>query len=445
MNYIDRINPRKYLPILSFMLIIILPLIGTIGIRHFLMFLLFFISILYLIQIDFLNVLKLLPWQNLLPFYFFGAFFVWVIAHYLFLSLDPSLELKQLHSLWLRSFILSISGIALGLYSARNPRSFVWLFSSMLFPGIGALILYLFSGIIDSFFSKHFSIETIYLDSKLTPGFFITIACAFVTPLFFSKKKFNLKYEFIIFILIILCGGLVGIVTSSKNTLIVWGGLVIAIIFLSVNKINKSYKIIFITMMIFLGLATLYQYKKGFGWSQMPQDIRVAVQIDKYPHWQNRELYGYPTLESGAPVTANTYERFAWGTKGLDLIKKYPMGFGIHNGSFKYLLHKEGIDSPSIAFTHSGWIDFTLGEGVPGTLLIWFALVTLLFSSQRNNSTGKLVTCWVIPTLFIYWIIGELSNKHYVEFTFFVISILIGLNLLNRQEHLLKDSDHANI
>jgi hypothetical protein len=198
-------------------------------------------------------------------------------------------------------------------------------------------------------------------------------------------------------------------------------------------------------MIIFLGLATLNQYKKGFGWVQMPEDIRVAVQIDKYPHWQNRDTYGYPKLESGVTVTANTYERFAWGAKGIELIKKYPMGYGIHNGSFKYLLEKEGLVSPTIAFTHSGWIDFTLGVGVPGTLLIWLTLASILWPSRRNTTLVKSLTLWVILTIFIYWIIGELSNKHYVEFLFFMISFLIGINIYNEQENSLKENQCASI
>jgi hypothetical protein len=198
-------------------------------------------------------------------------------------------------------------------------------------------------------------------------------------------------------------------------------------------------------MVIFLGLATLNQYKKGFGWSQMPEEIRIGVQIDKYPHWQNRDIYGYPKLESGATVSINTYERFAWGAKGLELIQKYPLGYGVHNGSFKNLLEKEGLVSPSIAFTHSGWIDLTLGMGVPGTLLIWLALASILWASRRNPSVGKNLTLWVIPTIFIYWTIGELSNKHYIEFTFFMISFFIGVNLLNGQVHLLKENRHGSI
>jgi hypothetical protein len=83
--------------------------------------------------------------------------------------------------------------------------------------------------------------------------------------------------------------------------------------------------------------------------------------------------------------------------------------------------------------------------GVPGTLLIWLALASILWASRRNISVGKTLTLWVIPTIFIYWVIGELSNKHYVEFTFFMISFFIGLNLLNGQEYLLKENRYASI
>lgn len=446
MNTINRINPQRFLPILAFMLIVILPIQGTIAIRHALIGFLFLFSILYLIQIDFISLVKQASWLNLLPMFFLVAFFVWVIAHYFLLSLSPAIELKQLESLWLRVLLISISGLAIGLLLLKKPKYYVWIYAGMLVPGLIVIISHLLTGFNDIPFIKIFLEKTIYADPKLTPGFFITTACALVIPLFYSSKTFKLNLESIIFVLIISCSGLVGTLTSSKNTLIVWGGLVTTLILTSFKQLSKVYRIIFISMMvIFLGLATLNQYKKGFGWSQMPEEIRIGVQIDKYPHWQNRDIYGYPKLESGATVSINTYERFAWGAKGLELIQKYPLGYGVHNGSFKNLLEKEGLVSPSIAFTHSGWIDFTLGMGVPGTLLIWLALASILWASRRNPSVGKNLTLWVIPTIFIYWTIGELSNKHYIEFTFFMISFFIGVNLLNGQVHLLKENRHGSI
>jgi len=430
----------------SLLLMTIWPMSGTIALRHVAIGFSVVFSILYLIQIDFIHIVKQTSWFNLAPIFFIATFFLWVIAHYLFLSSNSVMELRQLESLWLRVIFILVSGLTLGLLIFRNPSYYVWIYAGLLVPALIVFLQHLLVWSSNAPLTHQFLPAFIYADSKLMPGFFVAIACAFVIPLHFSTKTFKPNFRTAINALIILSGGLIGVLTQSKNTLIIWGGLLMILAFIELKSRPKSDRVIFVlTIIIFLVCAFLTQDKFRQSWIQIPEDIRIAVQVDKYPHWQNRDTFGYPKLDNGTPVITNTYERVAWATKGLDLIQKYPLGYGIHNGSFKYLLQKDGIESPSIAFTHSGWIDFTLGEGIPGTLCVWLAIACVIWSSRRNNTLNKSVTLWVIPTIFVYWIIGELSNKHYVEFLFFMISFFIGINLLNGQEHLLKENQYASI
>ncbi len=60
------------------------------------------------------------------------------------------------------------------------------------------------------------------------------------------------------------------------------------------------------------------------GWHTLIDDVKISVQIDRYPHWQNPSQMGYPNREDGQIVTPNTYERVAWATAGSRAILAYP-------------------------------------------------------------------------------------------------------------------------
>jgi hypothetical protein len=81
-------------------------------------------------------------------------------------------------------------------------------------------------------------------------------------------------------------------------------------------------------LLLILYFASL-QTKVNEGWSSLISDTKIAVQIDRYPNWQNLALLGYPKREDGQTVTSNTYERVVWATAGSRVILQDPVGVGI--------------------------------------------------------------------------------------------------------------------
>ena len=105
--------------------------------------------------------------------------------------------------------------------------------------------------------------------------------------------------------------------------------------------------------------------------------------------------------------------------------------------------------------THSAWVDFTLGVGLPGLLFIWTAILFSVLScmsylnqvfskSIKNDSINEgkntyflktknsLISVkqeliaysgiWLLLGLAIFWIVGEVSEREYIEHYFFLIS-----------------------
>jgi len=65
-----------------------------------------------------------------IPLLFLMLLYCWTIIHYLFVSLDPNLELSELKSIWLRSFSGSLMAIAspLCFYKHEHLRKYFFYF-----------------------------------------------------------------------------------------------------------------------------------------------------------------------------------------------------------------------------------------------------------------------------------------------------------------------------
>ena len=87
---------------------------GTIALRNILLGIGTPISLLYCYQYFKFNQQKI-PSKNFSPMILIGLMFCWVIFHYLFLSRFPEIQLQELRSTWLRTFLAAIVGFGTGL------------------------------------------------------------------------------------------------------------------------------------------------------------------------------------------------------------------------------------------------------------------------------------------------------------------------------------------
>ena len=69
---------------------------------------------------------------NWLPVICIFAALIWVVLHYCFFSIQPEVQLKELQSIWLRSALASVSGIATGIALISRPRYIALFWSAIL-------------------------------------------------------------------------------------------------------------------------------------------------------------------------------------------------------------------------------------------------------------------------------------------------------------------------
>lgn len=125
----------------------------------------------------------------------------------------------------------------------------------------------------------------------------------------------------------------------------------------------------------------------------------MAVQVEKYNNWKHlKTAAGSPPLlnELGIPVAESNFDRIAWGAiRGSQLIPRYPLGYGLMALSFGRLNKIDFPDSQT-NMSHSAWLDFTLGYGILGFLLIFGAACLVLKNAKDAPLPWRTLICWTL-------------------------------------------------
>jgi O-antigen ligase len=96
--------------------------------------------------------------------------------------------------------------------------------------------------------------------------------------------------------------------------------------------------------------------------------------------------------------------------------------------SFRHLAQKVWPES-SLAQSHSGWIDFSLGVGVPGVL---FVLLTFLFGLKGCRDVPdpyKTIIWSIVIGIILLFISTEVSQSIYIAGLFLIMGATIGFGI----------------
>jgi hypothetical protein len=362
----------------------------------------------------------------------------WVVVHYFCFSRDPSQQLLELKSTWLRAFEALLIGAASGLILRNHPRraQFLWLgiFCSFGYLFIHYLIAYSESGQIfmpNYYFSSPFGNK---INTVLMGGLFISAICGSSAAALLDGRP---QYPWPIYGL--WCLGIFIILFAFTDIIDTRNGVGVGIIFLGswvltigiskliqhirVGKLDWKLSLLTIIPALLIALFIQQHLSINRGWSHFVDDISVAVKIDEVPHWQNVKKYGYPSTPAGEPVYPNNYERAAWATAGVRSLIANPLGYGLLEHSLGKLI-QETYPEATIRSSHSAWIDFGLAFGFPGLLLILGALLSTIAIAYKSNSENRFVAIWIAADLILTFTIAEVSSKHTIEILFFCIALL---------------------
>lgn len=388
---------------------------------------------------------------KMLPLFLLGLTFVWVVSHYLLFSVEPLLQFQELESTWLRAFMAFVIGLASGLALRNHPNRLY-----LLWLGIFIAFCFLFYQYIPRALSQnkllvpdydhylfHLKFNVVLMGMILIAGI-----CGILFDHLYAVayRWSNLKPWYLLYWLLgngLALWAFVYIVDSRNGTGLTfifysfW--FIYAVVFFikaQVCRLNVNKLLVLILPSIGLCLTLFFlslQVTVNNSWNNLVEDVKIAVQIDRYPNWSNLRELGMPKRANGQPVVGNTYERVAWAVAGSRAIIAKPEGVGLLAYPFALNPHapRKMIDgtNPNPFSTHSGWVEFGLAFGLPFLCLIFSALSLTFIEATRHSYPSRLTVVGFLVLIAFLFTVGENSTKHGVEILYYLLALLPALLL----------------
>lgn len=369
-----------------------------------------------------------------LPLFSILGLFVWVIIHYTFFSLNPQLELSEIKGLWMRSLLGFIAAVGLGIAITKHPKLRLYFYIGLFLTPAINVFAYCWAS-----YLKHGLLKpnefVFFLFAKVETAYFGAVAAAvavgnlvYLLPNRIQKSNYK---DIIFWVLGLLLVLLSAFISSTMNGMAAAAGLCFLLAFVVLIKAflgsgnSKKFALFFSVLTILVALMlwqaqNIYTHK---GWGMVIYDSKLALDIENNLQWKGDAIAEVPLNSAGHKVAPSTYIRFAYAAVGIKLISKYPFGYGSINQSFDGLLEYFGIEHIPNRQAHSGWIDFGLAFGIPGLLLIFTSLLSIIYFGIKSKSSIALP--WVVLCLvFIpFGLVAEISYKQYFEATIFFITV----------------------
>jgi O-antigen ligase len=429
-------------------LVLVWPIEGTIAARNIALILGCLTSLLWIIFYrPQLSLLAYLPQLCLL------AVPLWLWAHYFLLSTDIVAQIYDLQGTWVRVILGVVLATGLGLMISKRMQYQFWLWAAMVALAVAALAMYL-NG-------------TMTTEQLLIPGFraifkyksavvyFLMWPCMLAYALLHlklieinEKKPLSWLHLLGCFLLLGSCWAIF-IAAQALNGVLIAGFMGAVLVTLLLRHSIVSYKVsgsrkwfllLLIVSMLAVTLITFWNYDKKHEQKliNLIGDARIASQIDKHSAWQRDPTVIQPSTpnnETGRPINGSTYERVAWFVKGVQLLTAHPEGAGFSHRAFRYFMHQENPNF-NVNKTHSGWLDFALGVGVPGVILTWIAIALVVRRALSNAASINaiqirelaLITLWMIAGIWFLWWPTEVSEREFIEYFYFMIALLAAIN-----------------
>jgi hypothetical protein len=435
-------------------LLAIWSLPDTIALRNILLVLGFFASLVYLKAFS-----SLIFSRNAWNLWLLTAFFAWLLVHLVFFSHEFETQLDELQSPWLRCLLAIPVGFALGLIlgqdswgdagaDSNRPSWNKTMALLMVFLGLGGVSLISFgwsmyalyrNGAQMQFAQINILLMNLYAQVKMP----FVVGAAFFLPLCFVLMIGVIHRKCAIWWGLL---ALIGIALSlfsvyfsnTKNGVAIFGLCLILFILNLVPKAMQSWRHLItgalaLIVVVSLGLYGIYKHEQiNPAWNSLIADFQVGRDIDHQDYWKNRWVYTQPQNQYGRPVDISTYERTAWFTAGTRLLMENPLGYGLIHQSFGRMARAKWPDfyKPNgklYGFTHSGWLDFTLGVGLPGLLLMLIPLAVAWYRSLFAQGLWRSYAAMTIPVFVIAYLTTEVTGEHFTELSFFMTAFFCGI------------------
>jgi hypothetical protein len=405
--------------------------------------------------------LALLKTRSAAPIYLIGLLFVWITFHLFFLSHQYVLQLEEYLTIWKRIALGAPFAIGLGIvmqgmrvgnmqnldavekHAQSGAGHHWWIFyAGMCTPTVIYLVraasMYLagkFGWHLPNGLMNLYPPSTWYIP-KTGYVFFclpaLALACSRLLDALIKAKQNSTR-------LLMLYGSTIAAVLTVfyfeniKNGIAYSAMLILATVVKLIatrkTRLGLLNSALILTGLVAVVLLLTQHFQKNDSWKTLFSDIKVAEHLDEIDSWKYYGGKGYPMSELGKPVSDTNYERAAWSQVAFGFIGEVPLGYGLVEKSFGGLAREKWPDSKLLQ-SHSGWLDLTLGVGIPGVFLLLLAGVLSLKNVwvAACNPWGS-IALWILLSIALLMITTEVSQRTYIDALIFLILWVTGLGL----------------
>jgi O-Antigen ligase len=184
-------------------------------------------------------------------------------------------------------------------------------------------------------------------------------------------------------------------------------------------------------LVLFVSLLMVFiNVGQNRSWQNFFSDFKIAAKVDQYSNW--RDGTGIvPINEKGENVSGTNYDRISWAIVAIRLLGDNPLGYGLVDRSFRHLSQKVWPES-SLAQSHSGWLDFALGVGIPGVLLVLLAFLWGVKACRDISEPWKTINWSIVTGVILLFITTEVSQSIYIAGLFLIMGATIGFGVGNK-------------
>jgi len=405
----------------------------TIALRHLLIVLLG----LALLSTTDRTALKQVSVDNWLALGALGILTVWLVIQAVVISPEPAWALGELKSQWLLACIALLLGLGIGVTALKSKGfSATWVIAVL----TGVIMLQTLIALGQSIWHWHLHGNLLrqivpITGGKLEMSFILNILLAILTVELFFRALRKKGLIPAVPLPLLVCGASIALFSAylagARNGIIGLAFLAVTSIILflfshrkSMHPIRLAVIIIFLVTALFGFLAA--SYKADSRWQTFAETVAIAWDIDHHHSWLDRK--DYPKLQDGETVDISTYERVAWIHAGSRQIAENPLGIGYGRSAFAHALRPiYGLSGGG--HSHSGFIDFTLGGGIPA-LLLWLFFVGSLFvaswrSYSRSNNPYGLLLFFLISGYTGRMLLDSVQRDHMLQIFMFLVGFLM--------------------
>ena len=410
-------------------LLFILPIPGTIGLRHSLL-----LGLVVLLGVRFRYAVPKAAGGMAPVLVALLVLTAWLLFQSAFISPETTWAWREIKSQWFPAILAFACGVLL-LRSGGDGRRFVTAsILALLLQCLFALLVNLPEFLAHGTFPQS---ATRWTAGKLEISYANNLLLAFLAVDMVFRSFFRRRVSHLpIFLLLAgICAVFVSnIAFGARNGVL--GSLMLLVslslvLFWRERKRFEASRVVSALMLCLtlVGAIGWSNYRLDDRWQKFSETLVVAWDIDTNKAWLDLERHAYPALPNGDLVDTSAYLRVAWIHAGLRMVAEYPLGVGYGRNAFGHALRR--TEETRLGHAHSGIIDLAVGAGIPG-LLLWLAFIGFSLSAgwrryRDQSDPNGLILFFLTAGFFGRMLLDSINRDHMLVMFFLLLGTLLPI------------------